>query len=256
VSGGLDVTGPDLALAVWPVAFAVVTAVAVGRIRRTGRRQALNRALHELRRPLHALVLSSGRQPGPGSHALRVALAALDDLDCEINGSRRRVELRPVDCRALVQPAVERWRGVAAATRRALTLRWRAGSASVMADPHRVAQALDNLIDNALRYGGLRVCVSADVAANGVRITVHDTGGTPIAPGSSDPRRGHGLPIVKRVAAEHGGRFLLSTTGAGTTATLELPLAPRAIAVADRPLGDGAAVESTSPGGHPVRAAA
>jgi signal transduction histidine kinase len=249
------VTVAELGLAVWPAVFAVGVAVVAGQVRRTRRRQALNRALHELRRPLHALVLASGAQLGPGSHALRVALAALDDLDCEINGSRRRVELRPVDCRALVQPAVERWRGVAAATRRALTLRWRAGSASVMADPDRIAQALDNLIDNALRHGGLRVCVSAEVGANGVRITVHDTGGSTATRGSLDPRRGHGLPIVKRVAAEHGGRFLLSRTGAGTTATLELPLAPRAIAVADRALGDGAAGEG-APVRAPVRAAA
>jgi signal transduction histidine kinase len=247
------VTVTELGLAVWPAALAGAATVACARVRRARRRQALNRALHELRRPLHALVLDSGSQFGPGSHALRVALAALDDLDCEINGSPRRAELRPVDCRALVQAAVERWCGVAAATRRALTLRWRAGSASVMADPDRIAQALDNLIDNALRHGGLRVCVSADIGANGVRITVHDTGASTVVRGSLDPRRGHGLPIVRRVAAEHGGRFLLSRTGAGTTATLELPLAPRAIVAADQAL---AADADAGPVGASVRAAA
>jgi two-component system, OmpR family, sensor kinase len=250
------VIAAELVLAVWPLGLGVAAAIAGAGVRRARRREALNRALHELRRPLHTLVLSSGAGPGPGSHALRVALAALDDLDCEINRGRRRIELRPVDCRALVQPAVERWRGVAAATRRALTLRWRAGSATVMADPDRVAQALDNLIDNALRHGGLRVCVSADVGANGVRITVHDTGASTAARDPSDPRHGHGLPVVKRVAAEHGGRFLLSRTGAGTTATLELPLAPRTIAAAERALADAAAVESGSPSAPPVRAAA
>ena len=230
----------ELGVAGGPVAVTAAVVV-VCRVRRARRRGALNRALHELRRPLQALVLSAGGDRGPGSHAVRVALTALDDLDREINGSRRRVDLRPVDCRALVQPAVERWAGVAAASRRALTLRWRAGSASVLADPDRVAQALDNLIDNALRHGGLRVYVDADLCATGVRITVSDTGGTAASTRRSrDARHGHGLAVVSRVAEEHGGHFRLVRTAAGASATLELPLAPRAIPVAKRACGDRA----------------
>jgi len=38
-------------------------------------------------------------------------------------------------------------------------------------------------------------------------------------------RRGHGLDVVARVAAEHGGRFLVRHDDRGTAATLELPLA-------------------------------
>src|SRR3954462_7667245 len=122
-------------------AAAATAALVALRGRHARRRGALNRALHELRRPLQALVLSAGGDRGPGSHVVRVALTALDDLDPEIKGTPRRVERRPVDCRALVQPAVERWVGVAAATRRVLTLRWRAGSASVLADPDRPSPA-------------------------------------------------------------------------------------------------------------------
>lgn len=237
----------DLGLASWPAGLVIAAAVAGVRVRDSRRRTALNRALHELRRPLQALVLSSGPAHGPGTHALRVAISALDDLDREINGSARRVELRPVDCRALVQPAVERWRGVAAATRRSLVLRWRAGAASVLADPDRVAQALDNLIDNALRHGGLRVYVDADVCAGGVRITVRDSGGTPQRPARSrDGRHGHGLAIVSRVAAEHGGHFRMLRTPAGATATLELPLAPWPLPVARRALESAASVPDTA----------
>src|SRR5690242_12701579 len=212
-----------LALASWGAGLAVAAALVVARVRGSRRRGALNRALHELRRPLQALVLASGGELGPGSHSLRVALTALGDLDREINGGERRVELRPVDCRALVQPAVERWAGIAAATRRTLTLQWRAGSASVLADPDRVAQALDNLIDNALRHGGLRVYVDAELCAAGVRITVRDVGGSATAiRRPRDGRHGHGLAIVSRVAAEHGGRFRMLRTAAGASATLEL----------------------------------
>jgi signal transduction histidine kinase len=247
----------QLGLAGWPVAVTLAAATARERVRRLRHRGALNRALHELRRPLQTLVLSSGPDRGPGAHALRVALTALDDLDREINGEPRRVELRPVDCRALVQPAVERWRGVAAATRRALTLYWRAGSASVLADPDRVAQALDNLIDNALRHGGLRVSVDADLCASGVRITVRDTGGvTKPARRSRDARHGHGLEIVSRVAAEHGGRFRMLETASGATATLELPLAPRPIPAAKRALSVAARGGSGGAEAPPLRAVA
>jgi signal transduction histidine kinase len=241
-------TVAEVALAGWPACVATGVTLAAVRVRAGRRRSALNSALHELRRPLQGLLLASGSSAGPGAHALRVAVCALDDLDREINGGPRRVELRPVACRALVQPAVERWRGVAAATHRSLVLRWRAGSASVLADPDRVAQALDNLIDNALRHGGLRVSVDADVATGGVRITVRDSGGPPNgAPRTRDARHGHGLAIVSRVAAEHGGAFRMHRTRAGATATLELPLAPRPLAVAERALDTSALGEITEP---------
>jgi two-component system sensor histidine kinase TctE len=243
-----------LAIASLAAALAIIVAFTLARARESRRRSALNRALHELRRPLQALVLEAGGEHGPGPHRLRVALTALHDLDLEINGGERRAELRPVDCRALVQPAVERWAGVAAASRRALTLRWRAGSASVLADPNRVAQALDNLIDNALRHGGLRVSVDAELCAAGVRITISDTGGAAVsARGPRDARHGHGLAIVSRVAEEHGGRFQMVRTAAGARATLELPLAPRPISIARPSLSREAPAANEVP---PLRAAA
>jgi len=219
----------------------LAAAIAGDRARTARRRAALNRALHELRRPLQALVLSSAPDRGPGSHALRVTLAALGDLDREINGGPRRFSPRPMSCRAVVQPAVERWLRIAAAARRSLVLRWRAGEAIVMADPDRVAQALDNLIDNALRHGGLRVSVEASLCAQGVRIVVSDTGTSSSAdPDGRGPRRGHGLRIASAVAAEHGGRFELRRFGAGTWAILELPLAPEPLPAAAAAI-DGAA---------------
>jgi nitrogen fixation/metabolism regulation signal transduction histidine kinase len=37
-------------------------------------------------------------------------------------------------------------------------------------------------------------------------------------------RRGHGLPVVRRIAADHGGRFVLRRSEQGSLAMLELPL--------------------------------
>jgi signal transduction histidine kinase len=247
----------EIATGGWPIGLTLAAAIVGDRVRVVRRRAALNRGLHELRRPLQALVLSSGPAHGPGSHAVRVALAALDDLDREINGMPRRFSPRPVACRAVVQPAVERWRAIAAAARRSLILRWRAGSAVVMADPDRLAQALDNLLDNALGHGGLRVCVDASVCAGGVRIEVRDSGrATRRRTGSRDPRHGHGLRIVSAVAAEHGGSFEIRQSPDGTVAILELPLAAEPMPVAARAIAESAAVEQVPAGAAALRAAA
>jgi two-component system sensor histidine kinase TctE len=98
-----------------------------------------------------------------------------------------------------------------------------------MADPDRLAQALDNLICNAIHHGGLRVSVDASLYSRGVRVCVVDSGGPHRDPGRrGDPRHGHGLRVVSTVAAEHGGRFLVRSSPAGTRAILELPFAPDA----------------------------
>jgi signal transduction histidine kinase len=226
----------------WLLVLALA-ALAVGeRIHRARRRAALNRALHELRRPLQALALAPGGPRARHSDAVRAAVAAVGDLDRAINGrSPAPLAPRPVLLRALVHAAVERWRGAAAAANRSLALDWRAGAAVVLADPGRVAQALDNLISNAIGHGGLRVRVEASAVASGVRISVRDSGG----PGSRrslrrDPRHGHGLRVVSSVASEHGGRFLIRTSPEGTVATLELPLAPAPPPEPGRRAGRGA----------------
>ena len=227
----------EAGVAGWPLGLTLAALAAGGRLREARRRESLNRALHELRRPVTSLVLEPGAGKGPGSHAIRVTLAALDDLDREINGDRLRPSPRPVALRALLEPAVERWRGIAAASSRSLVLTWRAGSAMVMADPARIARALDNLIDNALRHGGLRVTVDASICPRGARIAVADSGRwAGRNRGSPDPRHGHGLKVVGDVAREHGGRFAVQGSPAGTRAVLELPLAPAAIPAAEAAL--------------------
>lgn len=219
---------PDLVASAWPL-IATMAVLGGTRVRAARRRLALNRALHELRRPLQALALVSGAGFRRGSDAapgpLDMALVALDDLERAVNGAQPARARRPVSARALVSPALERWRGVAAKRGRSLSLEWRAGSAVVMADPPRIAQALDNLLANAIEHGGLRIRVEASICSGGVRIAVAG-GGVARAPRSHDPRRGHGLEVVKRVALAHDGRFELLEGARGVVAVLELPLAP------------------------------
>jgi len=214
---------------VWPVL--APAAVAGGAWMRAARRRLqLNRAMHELRRPLQALALSPGEALGHGSAEapgpLDLALMALEDMDFAVNGHRPAASVRPVSARAVVHAALERWRPLAARADRSLSLEWHAGSAVVMADPPRLAQALDNLLANAVEHGGLRISVEASIRRSGLRIAVADGGADGrVAARARDPRRGHGLDVVRRIAAAHGGSFELRREVRGMVAALELPLA-------------------------------
>ncbi len=213
--------------------FAVVPALALARDRIEGRRRRreLNRSLHELRRPLQALALGGGVNGSAGF--LDLALAALGDLDRAVNGAadpgpRREI----VSGRALAVAAVGRWRSRINGLE--LHVYWDAGAAMLFAEPERIAQALDNLIANALSHGTPPLTLTASQVSGRVRITLSDGGpvsGAPAVP--SDPRHGHGLAVVSEIASAHGGRFALSRSRSGSVAALELPVAgPEAVAAA------------------------
>jgi signal transduction histidine kinase len=222
-------------IAGWPLALTVAAFLVRERVRGGRRRGALNRALHELRRPLQALALGAedasrdgGSANGDGPGKLELALAALDDLDHELNGGEPPLRMRPVVCRTWVEGALGRWRVAAGRSGSPVELRWRAGSATVLADPRRLAQALDNLIVNAIEHGGPPIRVVGSVSGASVRIEVVDRGCGGVGPTRrARGRRGHGLEVVARVAAQHGGRFMVSRGRRSTVAALELPLAER-----------------------------
>lgn len=223
----------EIAAAGWPFGLAFASSILGARISDSRRREALNRALHELRRPLQALVL---RPDGARPDSFELVLGALDDLDREVNGGRPVLARRPCSCRAMIEQAVERWRGLAARANRTLELRWDAGACEVLADPRRIAQLLDNLIANALEHGGLRVAVAASLCPGGVRIVVSDSGRSDgLRTRPRDPRHGHGLEVAARVAAEHRGRFFFSQRDDGSIAILELPLYSRGFRPTSRP---------------------
>lgn len=224
----------------WPFAASMAAAVGAQGLLAGRRRGALNEALHELRRPLQAIALASG---GPGGAApriegsLQLAATALERLDREINGGSPEAARETVSVRPLLEAAVARWRPRADLGGGSLELRCEAGRALVEGDGAGLAQALDNLIVNAIEHGGPEVVLDARRRGERLRISVADSGrasrrgrrhagvAAAVARLSGRRRHGHGLAVVRRVAAAHGGRFALCRSERGAVAVLELPLA-------------------------------
>jgi signal transduction histidine kinase len=197
-------------------------------------RRRLNRAIHELRRPLQALTLiDDGAGPPPGSPPaagrrglLELVSSAVDDLDRTINGGKQQRAVRPFCCRELLFASLERWRPAAAGAG-GFKVFWDAGPALVEGDPVGMAQAFDNLIANALEHGGPPLVITGATVAGKLRLTVANgraKAGGPVR-SSADPRHGHGTSVISEVASAHDGRFALCRTGGGCVAALELPLA-------------------------------
>ncbi|MEN8581664.1 HAMP domain-containing histidine kinase [Arthrobacter sp. KBS0703] len=111
------------------------------------------------------------------------------------------------------------------------------------ADPLRMAQALDNLVSNAIKYSpdGGAVTVRASSTDRWVELQVQDTGmgiseeesariftrffRTQAARKAEIPGVGLGLSITKTIVERHGGKIsCASTPGAGTTFTVTLPV--------------------------------
>lgn len=197
-----------------------------------GHKRALNRALHELRRPLQALLLmedGSGRPaaapPGASRRGLlELVTSALQDLDGTLNGEPPARPPRRFSSRESVMASLERWRQQAARTG-GIRVYWDAGPAMIEGDAARLAQALDNLISNALEHGGPPLVVTGARVAGRIRITLANGVRPNRVAARPDPRRGHGTQVVSEVARAHGGRFALCQTGNGCVAALELPLA-------------------------------
>jgi signal transduction histidine kinase len=207
-------------------------------IRSWKRRAVLNEALHELRRPIQAMALAAvpgERHPVGVDGSLRLAAAALERLDREINGGRTEGTREAVLVWPLLESAVGRWRTRAGFAGAALTLRRGATRAVVEGDRVRLSQAIDNLIVNAIEHGGPSIVIEAVARSGRLRVSVADSGGPERREPRRSPtealvrfagrrRRGHGLTVVRAAAAAHGGRFALHRSADGSRAVLELPL--------------------------------
>lgn len=150
-----------------------------------------------------------------------------------------------VDPAALVDAAVTAASGRYEAAAVELSCDRAANLPRVWADRQRIAQVLDNLLDNALRHTppGRKVCLSARAVDDKLTLTVADSGEGISAEHlpriferfyrvdqARDRRHGGagiGLAVAKALTEAHGGRIAASSPGPGrgTTITVVLPLA-------------------------------
>jgi signal transduction histidine kinase/HAMP domain-containing protein len=216
---------------------------------------------HELRTPLTAilgyveLVLGDDSETLPEEHARHLAvvernaqrlLRLVGDLLFAAQVESGSLLLVPgaVDLAQLARDAVELARPRAEDADIALTLEV-VPVPPCLGDRDRLAQVLDNLVSNALKFTapGGRVGVRLTARDGRAQIEVHDTGvGIPEediprlfdrfyratnATGHTMPGLGLGLMIVRAIVEGHDGTVAVaSTVGSGTTITVELPLRP------------------------------
>ena len=223
------------------------------------RRQLLANLVHELGRPLGALQSATQALEGGADEdqALRRELLAgmddqirrlrwlLDELATHYTQALGAFELHRQAIRLAdwLPTVLISWRE--AAQRKGL--HWQTSlptdDTSLIADPDRLAQAIENLISNAIKYtpppGSISIGVEADRA--GVSIYVQDTGPgippidqdrifEPLFRGQAMRRfpqgMGLGLTIARDIVIAHGGRIdFTSAVGEGTRFTIWLPAA-------------------------------
>jgi signal transduction histidine kinase len=219
-----------------------------------GVRNVSNSIAHDLRTPLAELrsrleELALTRPPTEQTFAeIDAAVADVDGVIrifnallrlAEIDSGMRRSGFVPVDVSAVAAAAVEFYQPAAELRGASLTLAT-GGPAPIRGDPVLLAQALGNLIDNALKYtpvdGAIVVEVRTAAYENTVEIIVADSG--PGIPAEQRPRAverfyrgdasrgtpgvGLGLSLVDAVARLHGSELHLEDNHPGLRARMVL----------------------------------
>ncbi len=195
------------------------------------RMEAVARACHELRGPLAAVAargrarlprgVVSGAQLSAIESELGRATVALEDLE---GGGRPSPasDGAEFDLSALLRDSVGAWRATAEAPARSSSCNGAAAPAFV-GERAALAQAVGNLIANAIEHGGTRIAVTGSCEPGEARIEVADDGaGLPapvaelMARAHARPRlAGRGLAIASGVAAPHGGALAAAPSGRG-----------------------------------------
>lgn len=212
-------------------------------------------AAHELRTPLTVLrtglevALSRERSAEDYREALRQALTATDRIrhlaeelltQARLEALGKPADAGLVDVREVLDDLAEAWEQVA--SKEGIELAVDAAShLQVRGNAGDLYRLFNNLIDNALHHSphGGRVSLSAERAADGIEVTVEDTG-----PGILPEERerafdrfyrgdgaggvagtGLGLSIAQQIARMHGGRITLRNRdgGGGCIARVTLP---------------------------------
>jgi signal transduction histidine kinase len=160
----------------------------------------------------------------------------------QVEAGKLAIERAPLNLGKVVQECIET--SSPAADARGIQLTAHLGHVpTLQGDRARLAQMLDNLVSNALKFTpkGGRVAVRLEADDGTAVLEVKDTGlGIPAdeqerlferffrsstATGSAIPGTGLGLTITKAIVERHGGRIEFeSTEGVGTTFRVSLPL--------------------------------
>jgi two-component system, OmpR family, sensor kinase len=222
----------------------------------TRQRQFVADASHELRTPLAVLwgELELAARPGRSLAELAAAVASAADeasrlrritndmlLLARSDEGMLILEPQTVSISGLLEQSASRARASADSAAVRLALDVPQGLTGYM-DPDRVEQAVDNLLDNALRFApaGSQITLSARRDGPDIELSVSDAGaGFPVEflshafdrfsrPGGgrsrSDGGAGLGLAIVSAIASAHGGgaRAANNATG-GAAVTMRIP---------------------------------
>jgi len=214
---------------------------------------------HELRNPLAPIrnALELMRRTGHDAALNERALAIMerqvrqlvrltDDLLDVSRITRNRIELRreQIDLRTAIRSAVESTEPLSDAAGHVVSVDLPPDPLWVHGDATRLAQALANLLDNAVKYSdrGGRIAVTASVEDGEAAVSVADTGIgiAPAAlssifdmfvqgePAGSRARTGLGigLALAKRLVELHDGRIEARSQGPGTGTTflIRLPM--------------------------------
>jgi len=221
------------------------------------RRQLLADVSHELMTPLTAIrgyaetlaLPQFGPSAAEGQRYVHIIQEEVDRIDrlvgdlldlarYEASGVSLSAEEVPVS--ELFDRVVARHEQAARDKQVAIEVRLPDEEMSVVADPGRLEQALQNLASNALRHtpAGGRITVSAEQRDGRTWLRVTDTGAGIAAehlphvfdrfykadPARSQTGSGLGLSIVKAIVERHGGRVSArSTPAAETVFEIELP---------------------------------
>ncbi len=188
-------------------------------------------ASHQLRTPMAGLRLVieselAAPRPDP-TLALNECLAVTDRLETTVNDLLRLVR-QPARSERLDLPGVfEKLRGhwhssLALAGRRLELDASRGDLPTMWVSNAAIEQALDVLIDNALRHGRGSVRITADRIDGGVALACTDEGTQPTEPARSLDGVGIGLDLATTLVEAEGGRLIRPQVGQPSTFVIML----------------------------------